>query len=560
TIDASTGVVTVAGAIDRETDGATRSITVRATSHDGSHADQVFVIQISDVNESGATAVADNDGTANAVDENAAVGTSIGVTAFSTDSDSGDTISYSLDDDDGGRFAIDSVTGVVTVAGSIDREIDGASRSIIVRGTSSDGSFATTVFSIAIGDQNESVVTAPLDVDGNANFVAENSAIGSAVGLTALATDTDVSDVVSYSLADSAGGRFAIDTLSGVVTVNGILDFEAASSHQISVRAASSDGSVVTSVFSIAVGNVNEAPHAVADTFSVNGSTPLNLLAPGILANDSDAEGDALTTLLVTAPSHGTLALLSGGGLTYTPDSEFFGTDSFFYRVSDGTLLSNVVEVEISVQTVVPPALPLVEPNPDPESEAEPESETETESDTDEDSEEEFAAAPPATVAAQTATSQAIEQSATVLPPTEASPEKFAGLMSAGSGDQQALRSMMFNQLNSDPLAIEQTSSAAQAESLQRLLNLDIAEAIVWHQWDQTNHTPEEFSQVFAVGTANTALGVFSVGYVFWALRGGAFMAAVSSGIPVWRIVDPSMMLSAYQAAKQSQDVVEKML
>ena len=57
----------------------------------------------------------------------------VGLTAFSDDADVSDSITYSLDDNDGGRFAIDSSTGIVTVAGAIDREIDGASRNITVR-------------------------------------------------------------------------------------------------------------------------------------------------------------------------------------------------------------------------------------------------------------------------------------------------------------------------------------------------------------------------------------------------------------------------------------------
>ncbi len=147
-IDANTGVVTVAGAIDREADGASRNITVRATSSDGSFTDQVFTITINDVDEFDVGAVTDSDATANAVDENAANGTLVDITAAASDADATtNTITYSLHDNDGGRFAIDANTGVVTVAGAIDREADGASRNITVRATSSDGSFTDQVFS-----------------------------------------------------------------------------------------------------------------------------------------------------------------------------------------------------------------------------------------------------------------------------------------------------------------------------------------------------------------------------------------------------------------------------
>ncbi|MFO1001916.1 MAG: hypothetical protein U0936_16395 [Planctomycetaceae bacterium] len=56
--------LSVAGAIDRETDGATRNITVRATSADTSYTDQIFTIAISDVNEAAVTTPVDNDSTA----------------------------------------------------------------------------------------------------------------------------------------------------------------------------------------------------------------------------------------------------------------------------------------------------------------------------------------------------------------------------------------------------------------------------------------------------------------------------------------------------------------
>ena len=73
--------MTVAGAIDREADGASRNITVRATSADGSFTDQIFSISITDVDEFDATNPADSDATANAVNENATNGTTVGTTA-----------------------------------------------------------------------------------------------------------------------------------------------------------------------------------------------------------------------------------------------------------------------------------------------------------------------------------------------------------------------------------------------------------------------------------------------------------------------------------------------
>ncbi len=66
--------------------------------------------------------VSDTDATTNAVNENAAIGTAVGITASASDADATTNGIYSLANDDGGRFTINSSTGVVTVAGAINRE------------------------------------------------------------------------------------------------------------------------------------------------------------------------------------------------------------------------------------------------------------------------------------------------------------------------------------------------------------------------------------------------------------------------------------------------------
>ena len=86
------------------------------------------------------------------------------------------------------------------------------------------------------------------------------AAIGSTVGITALATDADAGDTVSYALTNDAGGLFTIDSTTGVVTTAGSLDYETATSHTVTVEASSTDGSSDTSDFTI---NVNDetSPH-----------------------------------------------------------------------------------------------------------------------------------------------------------------------------------------------------------------------------------------------------------------------------------------------------------
>ena len=90
-------------------------------------------------------------------------------------------------------------------------------------------------------------------------------------------------------------------------------------------------------------------PVANNDVYSTDEDTPLNVSAPGVLGNDTDADGDSLTALLFSYPSNGTLTLNSDGSFTYTPNTNFNGTDSFTYKASDSRDQSNTATVTINV-------------------------------------------------------------------------------------------------------------------------------------------------------------------------------------------------------------------
>ena len=70
---------------------------------------------------------------------------------------------------------------------------------------------------------------------------------------------------------------------------------------------------------------------------------------PGVLANDTDADGDALTAALEDDVSHGTLSLAADGSFSYQPETRWHGEDSFTYRASDGAADSNLATVTITV-------------------------------------------------------------------------------------------------------------------------------------------------------------------------------------------------------------------
>ncbi|PRC61590.1 hypothetical protein C6A85_07810, partial [Mycobacterium sp. ITM-2017-0098] len=70
---------------------------------------------------------------------------------------------------------------------------------------------------------------------------------------------------------------------------------------------------------------------------TVNEDTVLTVNGPGLLANDTDANGQTLTVVSIgTLPTRGSLELNSDGSFTYTPGPNLNGTDTFTYKASDG--------------------------------------------------------------------------------------------------------------------------------------------------------------------------------------------------------------------------------
>jgi len=102
------------------------------------------------------------------------------------------------------------------------------------------------------------------------------------------------------------------------------------------------------------------APVAVDDVYWTHKGMQLSVTAPGVLANDSDLDGGALTAHLVSDVSHGTLTLASDGSFEYMPQTNFEGMDSFTYAANDGTLDSSPASVSIGVNTAVSIYLPWV--------------------------------------------------------------------------------------------------------------------------------------------------------------------------------------------------------
>lgn len=124
------------------------------------------------------------------------------------------------------------------------------------------------------------------------------------------------------------------------------------------VRIARSDAvneSIVMDYFELIDRSGNTTPTGAVETYDLSMNTALSVPAgSGVLANDNDPDGDAVSAVLVSDVAHGTLTLNSDGSFDYTPDADFRGTDSFTYRPDDGYGGSDTV---VTLRVNGPPSL-----------------------------------------------------------------------------------------------------------------------------------------------------------------------------------------------------------
>ena len=127
---------------------------------------------------------------------------------------------------------------------------------------------------------------------------------------------------------------------------------------------ASSDPAATPVVDDVTVGYAlvppNHPPQAAADSYDGAQDTPLTIAAPGVLANDSDVDGDPLTAILVAAPTHGALVLNADGGFSYTPAAGYSGGDSFTYKANDGKDDSAVATVTLTIAATPAPQTDVI--------------------------------------------------------------------------------------------------------------------------------------------------------------------------------------------------------
>ncbi len=222
----------------------------------------------------------------------------------------------------------------------------GNNRNLTAEYTSSSGNFGssndTEDHTVIRGSTETSLTTSP-----------NPSNAGQTVQLTATVAVTQGSGVPSGQVRFRDGGSL-IGTRSLVGGVASLSQaFGLPVTHSLTAEYLgddSFDGSTSDPVQQ----SVNGPPVSDNDGYATSEDVPLVVSASdGVLQGDSDPNGDALTAVLESGPSQGTLNLASNGSFTYTPAANYDGpSDSFTYRASDGSLTSGVATVTIAISAV----------------------------------------------------------------------------------------------------------------------------------------------------------------------------------------------------------------
>jgi len=345
----------------------------------------------------------------------------------------------------------------------------------------------------------------------------------------------------------------------GVVSVNsdGSFDYQPADNFNgtetFEYEASDGQGGTSSAHVTVNVTPVNDAPIAEDNFVEVIHGQPPILMA-SVLDNDIDIDGNGLIAVLVDTPVNGSVSFSNDGQFVYTPNPDFVGVDSFTYLASDGVATS-VAMVEITVSSIVgPPPTQITNPldsitsdDPTTSSSIEPESNigetddssTTPENDEDNDGGEDVIFVPPR-----------------ALSPRVVDLRQTPGFEADGNledlvfaiADQDRARSVLKAILTSvtDTELVESRA----AEELERVQSESLFTATfdakyLFNQIDNIETSDSFLSDFNITVGAITAFG--TIGYVLWALRGGALVALAMSQLPAWQMLDPLPILDGNQ-------------
>lgn len=321
----------------------TGSVTINYTIQDEAGATDSSTVSVT-VNNTAPTA--DNDGTYTLTEDTPLVVAGSGVLVGDADANGDAITAVKLSDPSKGSVTLDP-SGSFTYTPSLNQT---GADSFQYRAFDGTAYSAPATVSLSITAVNDAPVA------NNDSYLTDEGAAlerNAAAGVRANDTDPETATgSLSVSLlATTSNGTLSLGS-DGSFTYTPNADYNGFDSFTYRV----SDGVMQsgTGTVTISVAAVNDPPVANGDTYTATEDTPLTVVVGGgVLVNDTDVEGNALTAVLENTAGKGSLMLNSNGSFTYTPNANTNGADTFTYRANDGFANSaSAATVTINVAAV----------------------------------------------------------------------------------------------------------------------------------------------------------------------------------------------------------------
>jgi len=168
-------------------------------------------------------------------------------------------------------------------------------------------------------------------------------------GVLANDTDADGDSLTAAKFGDPSHGSVTL-AADGSFTYTPVAGYVGPDAFTYKVSDGTATSLPIT--VSLTITHVNHAPVGVVDSYTGPQDANLVVAAPGVLTNDTDADGDSLTAAKFGDPSHGSVTVNANGSFTYVPNAGYVGPDAFTYKVSDGTATSAATTVSLTITHV----------------------------------------------------------------------------------------------------------------------------------------------------------------------------------------------------------------
>lgn len=219
--------------------------------------------------------------------------------------------------------------------------VDGGTANTASNGGSTAFSTATDTASLVVTTPN----IAPVAIDDSFTFDEDTP-----TALPVLGNDTDSNGDALVVSAVGSASHGDVSIVGGATQVSYTPNTNYCGADSFDYTVSDGNGGTDTGNVIVDITCINDAPIANDDNYSVLENADSSGLA--ILNNDTDVENDTLELVSVTSPDHGGSAILGSDVIIYTPATDFVGTETFSYTVSDGHGGSATGNVSINVALV----------------------------------------------------------------------------------------------------------------------------------------------------------------------------------------------------------------